>query len=254
MEGFWEHMRSKVKALLLSPNALWLLCRMLRIYVHFILFHITSHGFTAARSVQSLKQRVKLYTTRVFWTVFLICLFDLSILFEALSSRFPPHFNKDKTERRIVAAKSLSHENMKSFMLSVEWKIKLVYFCSLCIWENIACLNAFSLFLLWHCVCECACWACPCPYTYILVFILSLFCHRWVCPLHFVYFVYARLQTCRCVSGRRCQECIHRHQVCVFLPSPIRQLCVSVLFMDSPLYVKKKEQRCLSRYTNTQFV
>jgi len=47
-------------------------------------------------------------------------MFDLSILFEALSSSFPPHFNKDKTESRIVAAKSLSRKNIKSFMLSAE--------------------------------------------------------------------------------------------------------------------------------------
>lgn len=154
-------MRSKAETLPWSCNVLWLLCRVSHIYVH---LHI-SHDFTAATNAQSLKQRVKLYTTLVFWSVFLICVFDLSILFEALSSSFPPHFNKDKTESRIVAAKSLSHENMKSFMSSVEWKIKLIYF-SLQISDNIACLNAFSLLLhvcvegvpAWPRACTCVLW------------------------------------------------------------------------------------------------
>lgn len=124
-----------------------------------MLFHIVSYDFTATRSVQSLKQSWTLFH----WAI-LICVFDLSILFDALSSSFPPHFNKDKTESRIVAAKSLSHKNMKSFMSGEEWKIKLFYFCSLWIWGNIVGLNAFSLLLLlatclwvWVCVHVCVC-------------------------------------------------------------------------------------------------
>lgn len=132
----------------------WVLCRALHICVHVMLFHIVSHDFTAPRNVQRLKQRDKLYTSGVFWSVFLIRVFDLPILFEALSSSFPPHFNKDKTESTIVAAKSLSHENTKSFMSSAEWKIKLIYFCSLWIWDNIACLK-HSLCCVFECVCAC---------------------------------------------------------------------------------------------------
>lgn len=113
----WEHVRWKAEAPLLSWDVRWQLCGVLHIYVHLMLFHIASYDFTAVKNVQSLKQRVKLYSTGVFWSVFLICVFDLSILFDALSSSFPPHFNKDKTESRIVAAKSHSRRNIKSFML-----------------------------------------------------------------------------------------------------------------------------------------
>ena len=37
-------------------------------------------------------------------------MFDLSILFEALSFSFPFYFNKDKTESRIESAKPEKHE------------------------------------------------------------------------------------------------------------------------------------------------
>lgn len=201
--------------------------------------YIVSHDFTAARNVQSLKQRVKLHTAGVFWSVFLICVFDLSILFEALSSSFPPHFNKDKTESRIVAAKSLSHENMESFMSSVEWKIKLIYFCSPWVWDNIARLNAFSLL-------SSACLRGPAhALAHTVRFIISAAIE---CVLST-----QGPPACRCVSGRRCQECVHGHQVCVFIPSVIRQLRVDVSYSRRALCVKK-EQRCLSRYTSTQFV
>lgn len=59
--------------------------------------------------------------------LFDVRVFDLSILFDAPSSSFPPHFNTDKTESRIVAAKSLSREkNTKSFYVGVKDKVDLL--------------------------------------------------------------------------------------------------------------------------------
>lgn len=46
-----------------------------------------------------------------FWSTF----FDLLILFDAAAASFPPHFDRDKTESRIVAATSLSSQKHRVF-------------------------------------------------------------------------------------------------------------------------------------------
>lgn len=48
----------------------------------------------------------------------MIHVFDLSILFDAPAASFPPHFNRDKTESRIVAATSLSSLEHQVFYVS----------------------------------------------------------------------------------------------------------------------------------------
>lgn len=185
-----------------------------------MLFHIVSYEFTAARSAQSLKQRVELYSTGLFWSVFLICVFDLSILFDALSSSFPPHFNKDKTESRIVAAKSLSHKNMKSFMSGEEWKIKLFYFCSLWIRSNIVGLDAFSLLLLAMCLCVYGVGVChTCIYILLSLLLLSE-------SSAFVCFSCKVAWVCICVRKKVSGVHLWLSGVCFFLPSTIRHVCM----------------------------
>lgn len=104
-----------------------------------------------------------------------------------------------------------------------EWKIKLIYFSGLWAWDTIACFKCI-LFVVVVCVCVCA-WPCAHTCMYILLSLLLL-----SEPSTFVCFVHARPPACGCVSGRRCRECIHGHQVCVFLPSAIRQLRVDASY------------------------
>lgn len=166
-------------------------------------------------------------------------MFDVSILFEALSSSFPPHFNKDKTESRIVAATSLSHENTKSFMSSVEWKMKLVYFCSLWIWDNIACLNAFSL-LLFVCVCMSAwphAYTCTCTYKHFYVLLSQLLLSVSSVYLR-VWFVW--LFGCMLVFKKGCVRSLFTIIRCqCFLTEPHQTIiCGCELFMAGPLCKK----------------
>ena len=215
-----------------------------------MLFHIVSGDFTAARGCSKSKAESQtLHRRGILIRLFDVRVFDLSILFDAPSSSFPPHFNKDKTESAIVAAKSLSHENTKSFMSDAEWKIKLIYFCGLWVCDAIACFKCILFVVVCVCVLsvcvECVpAWPCAHTCTYILLSLLLLSESST-----FVCLVRTRPPACGCVSRKEVSAAHSWSSGVCFLTGRYQTItCGCELFMDLA-FVWKKEQRCLSRYT-----
>lgn len=167
----------------------------------------------------------------LFWSAFLIYSFWCTL------ASFPPQFNKDKTESRIVAAKLPGCRNMKSFMSSVEWKLQLFSLCSL--WDNLARLNAFSLLL---CCCV-PCWTCSdCTCAHILIISVAI---EWV-------FVFCPCAAACQKGGVRCVR-FWSHQVCVPSAPSDRRMCGQELFRPPAFVWKRNKDTSLHTPTPSVF-
>lgn len=73
-------------------------------------------------------------------------------------------------------------------------------------------------------------------------------------PPHLFIFVHARPRICRCGSGSRCQGVDSRSTGVCFLTKHYQTIMRACVRYSWLALCVKKEQRCLSWYTNTQFV